>query len=92
MFIVYFIFFYSTVQHSVHSCWEECSINKVLLTYLLTSYPKCTHCQKTPGLQYSLKKQIQENRVREFSLQPQIQYVQCPVKPQVNYGLHLKED
>ena len=36
MFIVYFIFFYSTVQHSVHSCWEECSINKVLLTYLLT--------------------------------------------------------
>ena len=37
-FVVYFIFLYSTVQHSVHSCWEECSINKVLLTYLLSFF------------------------------------------------------
>ena len=34
MFIVYFYIFYSTVQHSVHPCCEECSINKALLTYL----------------------------------------------------------
>ena len=30
MFILYF---YLTVQHSVHLCCEECSINKILLTY-----------------------------------------------------------
>ena len=73
MFIVFiyfiFLYFYSTVQHSVHSCWEECAINKALLTYLLTKEVFRKHV--TILLNYSdAQTDMAEGRIRRYKKNP----------------------
>ena len=52
--IIIILYFYLTVQHSVHSCCEERSINKALFTYLYYDYYQVFIKLKSNKQKYSI--------------------------------------